>query len=163
MTSWPRRRPKYRLWQTKTTPKCSLYHWGKYMIHRVPAWTRWRVLTTAYSMWRNTKLWREHFNILLSPKTSVEAGVSSNIPQLPNRYHIDEPSTAEEFDIAIKRKCRKAAGPDGIPPLRSKLFQLFCNFWSTKAEVPQDFKDATIVTIYKRKNVETIEESHFCQ
>lgn len=31
------------------------------------------------------------------------------------------------------------------------LLQLFCNIWSTTAEVPQDFKDATIVTIYKRK------------
>ena len=74
---------------------------------------------------------------------------------------MDEPPTSEELDIAIKRtKCGKAAGPDGIPPevwkyggatLRNKLLQLFCNIWLTTAEVPQDFKDATIVTIYKRK------------
>ncbi|XP_065056346.1 uncharacterized protein LOC135684641 [Rhopilema esculentum] len=46
---------------------------------------------------------------------------------------------------------------DGIPPevwtyggpaLRNQLLQLFCNIWSTTAEVSQDFKDATI---YKRK------------
>jgi len=31
------------------------------------------------------------------------------------------------------------------------LYELFYNIWTTTAEVPQDFKDATIVTIYKRK------------
>ena len=120
--------------------------------------------------------WREHFNLLLNPDSSAADG-ASNIPQLPVRYHMDKPSTAEELDMAIKRtKCGKAAGPDGIPPevrkyggatLRNKLLQLFCNIWSTTAEVPQDFKDATIVTIYKRKgivqSVAIIEESHFCQ
>ena len=35
--------------------------------------------------------------------------------------------------------------------MRSQLLQLFCNIWTTTAEVHQDFKDATIVTIYKRK------------
>ena len=74
---------------------------------------------------------------------------------------MDEPPTAEELDMAIKRtKCGKAAGRNGIPPevwkyggatLRNKLLQLFSNIWSTTAEVPQDFKDATMVTIYKRK------------
>lgn len=39
----------------------------------------------------------------------IEDG-ASNIPQLPVRYHIEEPPTAEELDMAIKRtKCGKAA------------------------------------------------------
>lgn len=109
--------------------------------------------------------WREHFNFLLNPETTVDDDVVSNIPQLPVRYHMDAPPTGEELDKAIKRtKCGKAAGPDGIPPevwkyggpaLRNQLLQLFCNIWSTTAEVPQDFKDATIVTIYKGKGDRT--------
>ena len=87
----------------------------------------------------------QQFNLLLNPESSAEDGVS-DIPQLPVRYHMDEPSTAEELDMAIKRtKCGIAAGPDGIPPkvykhggatLRNKLLQLFFNIWPTTAEVP---------------------------
>ena len=98
---------------------------------------------------------------MLNPETSVADDVSNNILQLPVRYHMDEPPTTEELDIVIKRtKCGKASGPDDIPPevwkygspaLRSQLVQLFCNIWSTTPQIPQDFKDATIVTIYKRK------------
>ena len=111
----------------------------------------------TYSTRKSTKLWREHFNLLLNPETGVEDDASSDIPQLAVRYHMDEPSIAKELDMAIKRKkCEKAAGPDNIPPevwkygslaLRSQLLQLFCNIWKTTAEVSQDFKDATIVTI----------------
>ena len=36
--------------------------------------------------------WREHFNLLLNPESSAEDGVS-NIPQLPVKYHMDEPPT----------------------------------------------------------------------
>ena len=121
--------------------------------------------------------WRQHFKLLLNPQTSVADGADSNIPLLPIRYHMDKPPTREELDMAIKKtKCGKAAGPDGIPPevwkyggsaLRNKLLQIFCNIWSTTAEVPQDFKDAIIVTIYKKRetarNVGTIEEYHFFQ
>ena len=74
---------------------------------------------------------------------------------------MDEPPTAEELDMAIKStKCRKAAGPDYIPPevwkyggpaLRSQFLQLFCSIWTTTTKVSQDFKDATIVTIYKKR------------
>eukprot|EP00795_Rhopilema_esculentum_P004053 gene4053-20229_t len=105
--------------------------------------------------------WREHFNLLLNPETNADDDATSSILQLPVRHHMDEPPTAEELDMAIKRtKCGKAAGADGIPPevwtygepaLRNQLLQLFCNIWSSTAEVPQDFKEATIVTIYKRK------------
>ena len=60
--------------------------------------------------------WREHFNLLLNSETSVKDGVSSSIPQLPIRYHMDELPTAEEFDMAIKRRMYgKATGPDDIP------------------------------------------------
>ena len=105
--------------------------------------------------------WREHFNVLLNPETNVEVDVANNIPQLAVRYQMDEPPAAEELENAIKStKSGKAAGPDGIPAevwkyggseLRRKLLQLFISIWTSTAGVPQDFKDAIIVTIYKRK------------
>lgn len=59
--------------------------------------------------------WRDHFNLLLNSRDQCRRW-SSNIPQQPVRYHMHEPPTAEELDMAIKRaKCVKVGGPDGIP------------------------------------------------
>ena len=50
--------------------------------------------------------WKKHFNRLLNPKTGVEDGVNVDIPQLAFRYHMNQPPTAEELKMAIKRtKC----------------------------------------------------------
>ena len=47
--------------------------------------------------------WKEHFNLLLNPETSVEDGVSGEILQLAVRYHMNEPLTAEELNMAMRR------------------------------------------------------------
>ena len=62
----------------------------------------------------------------------------------------------------------KAAGPDAIAAeiykygginLTKSLVKLFNNIWDSRA-VPQEFKDATIVHIYKRKGDKSICDNH---
>lgn len=107
--------------------------------------------------------WKEHFERLLNPDSSAEDD-AGDIPQMPVRNHMDKLPTMEELNLAIKQtKLGKAAGQDGIPAevwryggitMRAQLLQLFCNIWSS-GELPQDFKDAIIITIYKRKGDRT--------
>ena len=70
------------------------------------------------------------------------------------------PITEGELDKALKTtRSGKAPGQDGIPAdvwkrggpsLKNKLLVLFNVCWDTEC-LPQDFKDAVIVTIYKKK------------
>ena len=80
--------------------------------------------------------------------------------------------TLDETTAAIKKlSSGKAAGPDAIAVevykygginLTKSLVKLFNNIWDNRA-VPQEFKDATIVHIYKRKaSVITPVEYLFC-
>jgi hypothetical protein len=66
---------------------------------------------------------------------------------------------ADIFKAIRKFFCRKAPGADAIPAeiykaggpaLSQKLTELFASFWSTEA-LAQEFKDASIVHLYKRK------------
>ena len=73
---------------------------------------------------------------------------------------MDDPPTLEEATKAIKQlKCRKAAGIDGIPPelwkfggqlLHEKLHDLLVCCWE-RGKLPQDLRDAIIITLYKNK------------
>ena len=80
-----------------------------------------------------------------------------------------------ELEKALKEtRTGKAPGQDGIPSevmkkggqaLKAQLLDLYNACWQ-KQLLPQDFKDALIVTIYKKKgdriemSVETIVEYH---
>ena len=89
--------------------------------------------------------WREHFNLLLNPETNADDDATSSIMQLPVRHHMDEPPTAK----SCRSRWYTTGGLDiWRTGTEKQLLQLFCNIWSTTAEVPQDFKNATI---YKRK------------
>ena len=73
---------------------------------------------------------------------------------------LDDPPTMEELNAAIDQlRTGKAAGNDGIcpellkcgkPALMSHLHKLLCLCWE-KGEVPQDMRDANIITLYKNK------------
>ena len=73
---------------------------------------------------------------------------------------LDELPTASETVKAIKfLSSGKAPGSDAIPaeiykgggsPLAEKLTELFDIMWRKKA-IPQEFKDATIIHLFKRK------------
>ena len=73
---------------------------------------------------------------------------------------MDTPPTLSEVEKAIHQlSSGKAPGADAIPAevyknagpqLREKMTQLFQVMWTQEA-APQDFKDATVVHLYKRK------------
>ncbi|KAI8506599.1 hypothetical protein Bbelb_160260 [Branchiostoma belcheri] len=106
------------------------------------------------------KRWKEHFQQLLNRPSTVDGAAIERLKQRPTRHDLDRPPTIEELQKALKSlKSGKAPGVDGIPAevlkhsgevLHNELLWLYQRCWEDGA-VPQDFKDAMIVTIYKRK------------
>lgn len=113
--------------------------------------------------------WVEHFKSVLNQPSSFDEAVLSEIPQWPLASHLDDVPTAAEIQTAISQMANgKAPGVDGIPAeiykecsanLLPWLADLFEAIWK-EAEVPQDFKDAIIVHIYKRKGDRSCCDSH---
>ena len=96
------------------------------------------------------------------------------IPQLPIIPDLEQSPTFHEIYVAMKGlKNNKAAGPDGLPAevfkhggyhLLHRRHRFITSAWSSGC-VPQQWKDATIVTVYKRKGDKavTVVESLCCQ
>ena len=103
--------------------------------------------------------WSEHFQKLLNVPGDIDHEALDNIPQRTTKTSLDEIPTMDEMARAIASlKDGKAPGEDGIPAkvwkhggdnLFSRLHQLITNAWEM-GSVPQAWKDANIVTIYKK-------------
>ena len=128
--------------------------------------------TFSYSN-RVVTRWSEHFQKLLNVPGDIDHEALDNIPQRITKTSLDEIPRMDEMARAIADlKDGKAPGGDVIPAdvwkhggdnLFSRLHQLITNVWEV-GSVPQAWKDASIVTIYKkgdRQTVGTIEESLF--
>ena len=108
--------------------------------------------------------WSEHFQALFSASRTVQDTAILHIPQQTVKPELDELPTLEETTKAIKQlKSGKAAGGDGIPAeiwkhggqtLHSKLHELFLCCWE-QGKLPQDLRDAVIITLYKNKGVKS--------
>lgn len=104
--------------------------------------------------------WSEHFQSLFSANRTIQDTAIHRVPQLPLKEELDKPPSLEETTKAIKQlKSRKAAGIDGIPPeiwknggltLHKKLHDLLVCCWE-QGKLPQDLRDAVIITLYKNK------------
>ena len=104
--------------------------------------------------------WAEHFNTLLNSENPADQDIFANFPTSPPVEHLDSPPSFAEVRKAMKGlKNNKSPGPDGIPAevlkhggylLTRRLHQLINTIWSSE-NIPQEWKDATIITIYKRK------------
>ena len=104
--------------------------------------------------------WSDHFNQLLNRPSQIDQLVIQDMPQRPIMAFLDDPPTQVETQKAIKQlQAGKAPGPDGIPPeiykevgdaVQVKLNELLQQFWE-ESSVPQDFKDANIIHLYKNK------------
>jgi hypothetical protein len=113
--------------------------------------------------------WMEHFRSVLNQQSTFDESVLLEIPQWPPASHLDEVPTADEFQKAISQMANgKAPGTDGIPAeilkhcsasLLPYLIDLIESVWNAAA-VPQDFKDAIIVHIYKRKGDRSCCDNH---
>ena len=103
--------------------------------------------------------WNEYFKDLLNRTSAVSAQSIAQINCEPVQEHLANPLTLKEVQAAITAmKSNRAPGPDGIPAeiwtssnvLAEQLHIVLGSIWD-KEDVPQQFKDANIVTIWKRK------------
>ena len=89
----------------------------------------------------------------------MEADSFDNVPSVPVSEELDGVIHIEKVRKAVKQmECNKASGGDGIPAevykhggttLMHHLHRLFLKIWDNE-EVPQELKDASIVTIVKK-------------
>ena len=106
------------------------------------------------------KRWAEHFNSVLNRPSSVNDNAINRLSQIESNVLLDEFPTVTETRKAIQHlSSGKAPGTDAIPaevykagglPIAEKLTELFQCMWRKEA-IPQDFKDASIIHLYKRK------------
>ena len=103
--------------------------------------------------------WSEHFQKLLNVPGDIYHEALDNIQQRIIKTSLDEIPTTDEMARAIASlRHGKSHGGDGIPAevwkhggdnLFSRLHQLITNAWEV-GSVPQTWKDASIVTNYKK-------------
>ncbi|XP_018026545.1 uncharacterized protein LOC108681971 [Hyalella azteca] len=89
-----------------------------------------------------------------------QEALDASMKNLPSLDALDAEPSVEELNNAIDiLPCGKAAGEDGIPPeviksgkpaLLGPLHELLCLCWR-EGQVPQDMRDAKIITLYKNK------------
>ena len=109
--------------------------------------------------------WAQHFNQVLNCPSSTLQEAIDCMTQLPTVHSLADPPNITEVARAVRQtSSNKAAGPDGIPAdvfkhgglkLQNRLLDLFILIWD-KEEVPQDYKDANIVHLYKRKGNKSV-------
>ena len=103
--------------------------------------------------------WSEYFQKLLNVPGDIEPEVMENIQKRSVNTALDEKPTMDEMVRAITGlKDGKAPGGDGIPAevwkygganLSNRLHRWIIKVWE-EGHVPQAWKDANIVTIYKK-------------
>ncbi|XP_076041799.1 uncharacterized protein LOC143025684 [Oratosquilla oratoria] len=104
--------------------------------------------------------WVEHYSELYSRENTVAPSALDAIEPLAIMEELDaEPTIAELCKAIDSLASGKAPGNDGIPPdlikcckntLLQPLHVVLCQCWKEGA-VPQDMRDAKIVTLYKNK------------
>nr|VZI43098.1 unnamed protein product [Spirometra erinaceieuropaei] len=104
--------------------------------------------------------WAEHFRGVLNRPSVISDAAIERLPQVETNVDLDLPPSLQETIRAVQQlSSGKAPGSVAIPAevykhggpqLMDHLTALFQEMWR-QSEVPQDFKDATIVHLYKRK------------
>eukprot|EP00745_Piridium_sociabile_P043277 TRINITY_DN8831_c0_g1_i1.p1 TRINITY_DN8831_c0_g1~~TRINITY_DN8831_c0_g1_i1.p1 ORF type:complete len:1016 (+),score=240.62 TRINITY_DN8831_c0_g1_i1:1061-4108(+) len=104
--------------------------------------------------------WVEHYSELYARENMVTEDALDAIECLPVLEELDgEPSLEEISEALDSLASGRAPGKDGIPAevlkcckatIITELHEILCLCWR-KGEVPQDMRDANIVTLYKNK------------
>ena len=115
------------------------------------------------------KRWAEHFDGVLNRPSSINEEAINRLPQVECNPLLDELPTISETVKAIKLlSSGKATGSDAIPaeiykaggpPVAEKLTELF-HIMRRKEATPQEFKDATIIHLFKRKGNPQVCDNH---
>ncbi|BHF67956.1 hypothetical protein SprV_0301098500 [Sparganum proliferum] len=113
--------------------------------------------------------WAEHFRGVLNRPSAISDAAIERLPQVETNEDLDLPPSLQETIRAVQQlSSGKAPGSDAIPAevykhggpqLMDHLTAVFQEMWR-QGEVPQDFKDATIVHLYKRKGNRQICDNH---
>nr|VZI52122.1 unnamed protein product [Spirometra erinaceieuropaei] len=113
--------------------------------------------------------WAEHFRGVLSRPTAISDAAIERLPQVETNADLDLPSSLQETIRAVQQLFGgKSPGSDAVPAevykhggpqLMDHLTALFQEMWR-QGEVPHDFKDATIVHLYKRKGNHHVCDNH---
>ena len=102
--------------------------------------------------------WVEHYSEVLNRQSSINIDAIHSLPQRETVAELDIPPSASEVKDAIKKLRPGQPGKDSIPAdvyraggpqLINKITRLMEKIWE-KGEVPQDFKDASIVSLFKQ-------------
>ena len=106
------------------------------------------------------KRWAEHFDSVLNRPSSISDDAINRLPQVECNLQLDGFPTVAETVKAIKLLSPgKAPGSDAIPaeiykaggtPVTKKMTELFHIMWRKEA-IPQEFKDESIIHLFKRK------------
>ncbi|BHF69972.1 hypothetical protein SprV_0301301900 [Sparganum proliferum] len=113
--------------------------------------------------------WAEHFRGVLNLPSAISDAAIDRLPQVETNADLDLPPSLQETIRTVQQlSSGKAPGSDAIPTevykhggpqLMDHLTALFREMWR-QGEVPQDFKDATIVHFYKRKGNRQVCDNH---
>ncbi|BHF72569.1 hypothetical protein SprV_0401563600 [Sparganum proliferum] len=113
--------------------------------------------------------WAEHFRGVLNRPSTISDAAIARLPQVETNVDIDPPSSLQETIRAVLlHSSGKAPGSDAIPAeaykhggpqLMDHLTALIQEMWR-QGEFPQDFKDVTIVHLYKRKGNRQLCDNH---
>nr|VZI48617.1 unnamed protein product [Spirometra erinaceieuropaei] len=113
--------------------------------------------------------WAEHFQGVLNRPSVISDAAIARLPQVETNVDLDLPPSLQETIRAVQQLSNgKAPGSDanpaevykhGGPILMDHLTALFQEMWR-QGEVPQDFKDANIVHLYKRKGNRQVCDNH---
>ena len=104
--------------------------------------------------------WAEHFDGVLNQDSEFDASILNDIPRWDINQSLAALPTLDEILLSIKQLTSgKAPGADGIPPdiykhggtaVAEQLVKLFTQIWE-EGHVPQAFRDADLIHIYKNK------------
>nr|VZI38386.1 unnamed protein product [Spirometra erinaceieuropaei] len=113
--------------------------------------------------------WAEHFRGVLNRPSVISDAAIDRLLQVETNVDLDLPPSLQETIRTLQQlSSGKAPGSDAIPAevykhggpqLMDHLTALFQEMWR-QGEVLQDFKDATIVHLYKRKGNRQVYDNH---
>ncbi|BHF85870.1 hypothetical protein SprV_1002904400 [Sparganum proliferum] len=113
--------------------------------------------------------WAEHFPGVLNRPSAISDAALNRLPQAEVNVGPDLPPSLQETSRAVQQlSSGKAPGSDaipaevynhGAPQLMDHLTKLLQVMWLQR-EISQDFKDATIMHLYKRKGNRQVCDKH---